>query len=230
MEDETIECHELSACELSSVISTIANRNLTCVTITDSSIYDLSFLGGNSTIAYLDLRNNDIYDLSPLKDNHSIETLILRKNAIRDLSPLQDNRTIRCLDLGNNQLEDITPLINNDTIEALGLQLNRLRHIPSLSRMTSLKTLYVNNNRIESLDFLRGTSIEEVTIHDNPIPIEGGFSPLIRMTSLIRFPFPHLLPHAIMSTLVNRLQFNRHNLKLRDASLRRISRDVINQN
>lgn len=96
--------------------------------------------------------------------------------------------------------------------------------------MTSLKTLYVNNNRIESLDFLRRTTIEEVTIHDNPIPIEG-FAPLVRMTSLIRFPFPHLLPHAIVSTLVKRsMQTNRRNLKLRFVTLRYISREIINQN
>ena len=140
----------LTLTSLSISLSSIADltglefaTNLTSLTLSSNAISDISPLRDLVNLEFLDLFENNISDISPLKDLVNLEFLSLQDNAISDISPLTHLVNLIDLDLENNAISDVSPLRNLVNLGYLHLYGNPVRNAHTLSRLTA--SIYVDD-------------------------------------------------------------------------------------
>lgn len=143
---------------------------LRTVFLTQSSIKDLSFLKGASSMFSLELFHNEVTDLTPLADCKELVTISANSNGVTDLSPLAQLPKLKRLSFYQNKVADLTPLANLTLLEELGFYKNQIEDITPLAGLTNLKDLELSNNKIKDVMPLKGfKEVENLNLSGNPV-------------------------------------------------------------
>ena len=179
--------------------------NLTCLTLNNNQIADVSPLSALTNLTELNLGGNQIADVSPLSALTNLTYLHLGGNQIADISPLKSLTNLTQLSLSNSQIADISPLKTLTNLTYLYLWNCRIEDISPLKALTNLTYLYFDNNQIADITPLKAlTKLTYLHLSNNKI---RDISPLVALTNLT-YLYLHRNPIANISPLqsLNRLE------------------------
>jgi len=163
---------------INSIIGLERFKNLKTLTLTNTSVSDLTPLAGLgietleiwssdpglpgqltsleplrgiTTLRNVNLMWNSVADLSPLAGSTGIAELHLSGNKVSDLSPLSGMTGLQGLTLDYCPIGDISVLANLTGLRELSLQQCSIREISALAGLSNLRELYLDGNNISDL-------------------------------------------------------------------------------
>lgn len=151
-------------------ISTLTNKTIQYLYLTDNDISDISAVSGYEALGDLYLGNNSVSDLSPLSGLRLLNDLDIRKNQVSDLSPLSSCQSLLSLWADDNMITTLAPLSGMQRLTYLHAERNRLIDLTGLEDSLLLEALYVSENQIENIDGITNcTVLERVDLSINNI-------------------------------------------------------------
>ena len=164
-------------------LTKLALQGLTELSITESSLSDLSGLEHATNLSVLVLHQNQIDDITPLQNLTNITDLILWSNQISDITPLENITSLKNLSVYDNSINNITPLQNLTSLWALNMNNNEVSDISPLEDLTALTTLQFHSNQVSDISSLAGlTALTDLYFNDNQV---SDITVLKEMSALI---------------------------------------------
>lgn len=141
--------------------------NLTTLTISNCSVYDVLPIGELKYLETLNLPKNKIKDITPLYQLERLKVLDLSNNNVSYISSeIANLKMMTDLNLGSNRISDVTPLLGNYNLINLLLRNNRLTKLPDMSSLTSLIKADFGNNAISFIEPIAGMDNLQTLIVD----------------------------------------------------------------
>lgn len=151
-------------------ISTLTNKTIQYLYLTDNNISDISVVSGYKALGTLYLGNNSVSDLSPLSGLQLLDELDIQKNQVSDLSPLSSCQRLISLRVNDNNITTLAPLSEMQRLKYLYAGSNRLTDLTGLENSLLLESLDVSENQIENIDGITNcTVLEKVDFSINNI-------------------------------------------------------------
>ena len=159
---------------------------LTSLTLTFSSLSDVSFLSDLTQLTYLNLDgNNNLSDISALASLTQVKNLHLGNNNLSDISALASLTQLTSLTLWNNTITDISPLSGLTQLRYLHLSGNVVSDASPLIRLTLLTYLDLSGNPIVDMSPLAGlTQLQTLSLSSNTITDIAPLAALAQLTYL----------------------------------------------
>ena len=148
----------------------------------DLTISDVTPLTELTQLTYLTLYNCTISDVAPLAGLTQLETLSLGENNISDVAPLAGLTQLETLSLGENNISDVAPLAGLTQLTGLSLSFNAISDVSPLADLIQLTGLGLSSNTISDVTPLAGlTQLTHLSLTENSI---SDVSPLTGLTQL----------------------------------------------
>jgi internalin A len=145
--------------------------NLEEIHIADGTISDFSFFPNQ--IEILSLKDSNVKNINFLGELIHVRYLDLSYNFIKDITPLKKLLTITDLDLSHNKIENITPLYVFKIFDFLYLNDNQIEDISALRKTQIKHELHLGGNKIIDLSplywELKKNRIGFLNVIDNPL-------------------------------------------------------------
>ncbi len=141
---------------------------LTNLQASDNHIKDMPSLEACPDLVKLVLDGNELTNLAFLKDCTKLEILSVNGNQLTSLEGLEKCIELSKLQAGSNRIRDLSGLENTTLLEMVFLSQNEISDVSVLGKSVAcLKKLYLGNNQIEELNFQAGLPMLEYLNIDN---------------------------------------------------------------
>lgn len=144
----------LSNCGISSVDALSGLRNLTCLSLNNNTIRDISALSFMTELHELDLSNNAVTNLNAISGLKKLNSLNLADNSISSLIPLSGCTNLMLLNVSGNNLTGLTGIEDMKQLSYLYAARNQLTDISLLAANTVLVELDVSENSLTDISVL----------------------------------------------------------------------------
>lgn len=154
--------------------------------------------------AQIDSDSVHLNNIEFMRLNTTLIHLDIFDSRVSDLSPLEFNTTLTRLDAGFNTINDLNPLRFNTTLTSLEVHCNQIADASPLRFNTTLTYLFIGENGlVDTSTFDNNTTLTNLYISWN------------------------LMPNADCDKVLDNVNRNKHNLKMRSLKLRHISLDAL---
>ena len=131
------------------------SKTLTDLSISNTLIHDLEFLGTFSGLRYLHADNLGLTSLEPIKYNTELTTLSVNGNELTSLKGIENCLKLTNLYAGYNQLTSLDEMANATQLREVYFNHNQISDFSLLSKSAAeLATVYVDDNQISDIEFL----------------------------------------------------------------------------
>lgn len=123
--------------------------NLTTLSMSGSSISNVTFLTNMTQLTYLAINNIGVTDFAPLAGLSNLLSLSLNGGSISDLSVLSNMTALGFLNLNQTRVTDLSPLAGLTNLQSLYLQQNRIVNMTSLTNLPQLSFVDLSLNLLD---------------------------------------------------------------------------------
>ena len=126
-------------------------RRLTKLSITDSTVIDISPLGFLHNLEWIQLSGTQVRNTWPLVALSNINRLDLQSTPVSDIRPLTRLNNLKTLNLALTKVRDTRLMANLNNLENLDLEFTYVTEIGPLSSLSKLKTLNLANTQVTNI-------------------------------------------------------------------------------
>lgn len=156
-------------------ITTEDMKAVTSLTITKSSLSNLSGLEYGINIYYLDLRENNITSIEPLLSLTKLKKLYLHENGITEIGTLfSDLKELEELRLDNNQIGSVSGEAPASKLFNLSLQDNNLSSV-DLRGFPKINNVDLTNNKLSTINLDGFSAVTMISAENNNLSSTAGF-------------------------------------------------------
>jgi len=155
------------------------------IDLKDSSVSDLSALGGLSGVQSLSLRGDHIHDVSVLARLLNLVNLVLKGTNVSNIDAIRDLTNLLSVDLSGTAVSDLTSLSRLTNLRSLDVSNTNVSDISSVSALNALKLLNLGDTAIRDLGPLVSLkNLERLYLSGTPISNVDALSGLSSLAVL----------------------------------------------
>lgn len=148
-------------------LTPVGDLDLKSLSITNSSITNITALSKLTSLESLDLSNNPIEDIHVLAGLDNLKTLNLSYTYVRDITPLEKRQSLEEINLCATRTTDFSSLANLTGLSSLKISHVQIKDFSFLEKLNGLTHLELRSTGFGDLSMIKSTKLESLDISLN---------------------------------------------------------------